>query len=432
MITLLPLLDQVRIPNPTGKNGKLASQDLRSAMEKYYSEGMTSWQAINERLRQEHGSNFGSRASFFRATKFFGLGTSRKSTLSTQDVAQVMQEELEEDLNQVIGKRAMKHRLALRGFLIPRDLVYKAMKEYAPEGLQSRRPGHKKVPRFPIISVGPNEQWSIDGHDKLSSYGIGIYGIRDVYSGRLLALQAMPSNRRSEDVHCIFVNTVLKAAGFPLQIASDRGSEIGEVIATQIAFRTTYSSISLEDVFPYKLLKSTHNITIERSWRNVRENVVDQVKAALHSAYGSGLIHDGDPVHQTLVNWIVPPVVQQCLDDFAKVFNSYPVQYQKEKANPSGASRNEIYFNPTRWGGRNCLQNFPEISVIEDFQAQVRARAQLAWVSEEVHNICMGIVERSGLVYPPTNWEAAWFLFREVEVGAREPLHQLWLEIQTT
>ncbi|RXK34852.1 hypothetical protein M231_07889, partial [Tremella mesenterica] len=158
---------------------------------------------------------------------------------------------------------------------------------------------------------------------------------------------------------------------------------------------TTYSSISLEDVFPYKLLKSTHNITIERSWRNVRENVVDQVKAALHSAYGSGLIHDGDPVHQTLVNWIVPPVVQQCLDDFAKVFNSYPVQYQKEKANPSGASRNEIYFNPTRWGGRNCLQNFPEISVIEDFQAQVRARAQLAWVSEEVHNICMGIVERT-------------------------------------
>ncbi|RXK42187.1 hypothetical protein M231_00544 [Tremella mesenterica] len=132
--------------------------------------------------------------------------------MSTQDVAQAMQEELEDDLGQAIGKRAMTHRLALRGLLVPRDLVYKAMKEYAPEGLQSRRPGSKKVARFPIISVGPNEQWSIDGHDKLSSYGIGIYGIRDVYSGRLLALQAMPSNRRSEDVHCIFVDTVLKVS----------------------------------------------------------------------------------------------------------------------------------------------------------------------------------------------------------------------------
>ncbi|EIW68671.1 hypothetical protein TREMEDRAFT_22270, partial [Tremella mesenterica DSM 1558] len=240
------------------------------------------------------------------------------------------------------------------------DLVYKAMKEYAPEGLQSRRPGSKKVARFPIISVGPNEQWSIDGHDKLSSYGIGIYGIRDVYSGRLLALQAMPSNRQSEDVHCIFVDTVLKVTGFPLQIASDRGSEIGEVVASQVAFRSTYSPVPADEVFPYKLLKSTHNITIERSWRNVRENVVDQVKLALYSAYSSGLVHDGDPVHQTLINWIIPPLVQKYLDDFVKIFNSYPVWYQKEKANPSGASRNEIYFNPTRWGGRDCLQHFPQ------------------------------------------------------------------------
>ncbi|EIW73542.1 hypothetical protein TREMEDRAFT_59718 [Tremella mesenterica DSM 1558] len=299
--TLLLLINNVKPPNPTGKNSKPASplytDELGSAIKRYYLEGMTQWQAINERLKQEHGINFG----FFRATRFFGLGTARKSKMSTQDVAQAMQEELEDDLGQVIGKPAMTHRLALRGLLVPRhnsDLVYKAMKEYAPEGLQSCRPGSKKVARFPIISVGPNEQWSIDRHDKLSSYGIGIYGIRDVYSGCLLALQAMPSNRRSEDVHCIFVDTVLKVIGFPLQIASDRGSEIGEVVASQVAFRSTYSPVPADEVFPYKLLKSTHNITIERSWGNVRENVVDQVKLALYSAYSSALVHDGDPVHQ--------------------------------------------------------------------------------------------------------------------------------------
>ncbi|EIW73067.1 hypothetical protein TREMEDRAFT_59229 [Tremella mesenterica DSM 1558] len=427
--TLLPLLHSVYAPNPKGKNGKPASpaysDQLRKAMEQYYQEGMTSWRSVNERLKQEYGKDMS--FGFFRATKAFGLGTSRKNLLSTQEVAQVMQEELDQDINNVVGKRAMKHRLSLRGFLIPRDLVYKAMKEYAPEGVKSRRPGTKKIQRFPIISVGPNEQWSIDGHDKLSSYGIGIYGIRDVYSGRLLLLKAMPSNRRSTDVHSMFLDTIVKLGGFPLQIASDRGSEIGEVIASQIAFRKTYSPIALEDVFPYKLLKSTHNITIERSWRNVRENVVDQVKIALHSAYNSDMIHDGDPVHQTLLNWLVPPVVQRLLDQFLVIFNSYPVRYQKEKVNPSGASRNDIYFNPQRWGGRDCLQHFPELSLIEDFQRHVQDHAQLKWVSEQIHQICLEIAICLGHAYPPSNWEAAWAMFKDIEPRARDELQQLWL-----
>ncbi|RXK34913.1 hypothetical protein M231_07818 [Tremella mesenterica] len=239
--TLLPLLHSVYAPNPKGKNGKPASpaysDQLRKAMEQYYQEGMTSWRSVNERLKQEYGKDmsFGSRSSFFRATKAFGLGTSRKNLLSTQEVAQVMQEELDQDINNVVGKRAMKHRLSLHGFLIPRDLVYKAMKD-------------------------------------------------------------------------MFLDTIVKLGGFPLQIASDRGSEIGEVIASQIAFRKTYSPIALEDVFPYKLLKSTHNITIERSWRNVRENVVDQVKIALHSAYNSDMIHDGDPVHQYVTHYFLKEI----------------------------------------------------------------------------------------------------------------------------
>lgn len=122
------------------------------------------------------------------------------------------------------------------------------MKEWNPEGVASRRPGTKKIMRSPILSIGPNEQWSIDGHDKLNSFGIGIWGIRDVYSGLMLAMQAMPSNRRANDVHCVYLNAVIKAkgelalrssitSGFPMQLASDRGSEIGEVVASQTAFR---------------------------------------------------------------------------------------------------------------------------------------------------------------------------------------------------
>ncbi|EIW65468.1 hypothetical protein TREMEDRAFT_36232, partial [Tremella mesenterica DSM 1558] len=343
------------------------------------------------------------------------------------DAVQVMQEEMDRDITNVIGVCAMKHRMTLQGFLLPRDLIYKAMKEYNPHGLATRQPGSRKVVRSPIISVGPNEQWSIDGHDKLSAYGIGIYGIRDVYSGRLLSLQAMPSNRCSDDVHCVFLNAAIKFGGFPLQIASDRGSEIGEIIATQIAFRNSYSTVGLDQVFPYKLLKSTQNITIERSWCNVPENVVDQVKAALNSSFESGLVHDGDLVHQSLLNWLAPPVVQQALDDFMKTFDSYPVRYQKEKVNPSGASRNEIYFNPQRWGGRECLQPFPAMEITKEFRKNAERRAQMTWVSPEVLQCCMDIVHVEALEYPPQSWDMAWTLFREVEPKVQKELQQLWL-----
>lgn len=94
-----------------------------------------------------------------------------------------------------------------------RSQIHEAMKKWNPSGLASRRPGTRKIVRSPIVSIGPNEQWSIDGHDKLAKFGIGIYGIRDVYSGRMLALRAMPCNRRKEDVHLVYLETVEEAGG---------------------------------------------------------------------------------------------------------------------------------------------------------------------------------------------------------------------------
>jgi hypothetical protein len=97
--------------------------------------------------------------------------------------------------------------------LISRDTIHKAMKQWNPAGLASRKPGTRKIVRSPIISTGPNEQWSIDGHDKLSKFGIGIYGIRDVYSGKMVALRAMPCNRRKEDVHWVYLDAVQRMRG---------------------------------------------------------------------------------------------------------------------------------------------------------------------------------------------------------------------------
>jgi len=82
------------------------------------------------------------------------------------------------------------------------------------DAITRRRPGSKHIHRSPIISHGPNEQWSGDGHDKgVNVPGLAVYGWRDVYSGKFLAARFMPSNRLMVNVHWFFLDLVCSLGG---------------------------------------------------------------------------------------------------------------------------------------------------------------------------------------------------------------------------
>lgn len=51
------------------------------------------------------------------------------------------------------------------------------MQDYAPDGFAKRAPITKAIKRTALHSLGPNEEWSMDGHDKLNVIGFGVYGI---------------------------------------------------------------------------------------------------------------------------------------------------------------------------------------------------------------------------------------------------------------
>ena len=56
-------------------------------------------------------------------------------------------------------------------------------------------PSSRKIHRVTLISIGPHEQWSKDGHDKLCKIGFPVHGIRDVWPGKWLGLWVVPNNR---------------------------------------------------------------------------------------------------------------------------------------------------------------------------------------------------------------------------------------------
>lgn len=120
------------------------------------------------------------------------------------------------------------------------------MHEFCPEGYQRRHPRHSKIKRSPLSSLGPNDEWSADGHDKLMKIGIAVYGFRDKASGKWLSLKVVPNNRLNVVITYLYLSLVeerggmsnccitvfsylvllpLSTTGMPLQTTTDCGSE---------------------------------------------------------------------------------------------------------------------------------------------------------------------------------------------------------------
>lgn len=87
------------------------------------------------------------------------------------------------------------------------------MHHHAPEGFLLRHPTAKKIHRVPLVSAGPNEKWSGDGHDKLNKLGLGIYGIRDFATGKWLDIWALPDNRNGKAIGYLYLSLVEELGG---------------------------------------------------------------------------------------------------------------------------------------------------------------------------------------------------------------------------
>jgi len=68
------------------------------------------------------------------------------------------------------------------GIPVAHDRMFSIIKELDPTGVANRRLFLSSSPRGGYFVPGPNFVWSVDGHHKLSIYGIEIYAGIDAYS----------------------------------------------------------------------------------------------------------------------------------------------------------------------------------------------------------------------------------------------------------
>jgi transposase InsO family protein len=83
-----------------------------------------------------------------------------------------------------------------------------------PAAVQQRRPGAQKIHRHGLHSLGPNEEWSVDGHDKIrNAMRLDVWGVVDKYSRLVLGHFVVPNNRLADTVLACFILLVKRVGG---------------------------------------------------------------------------------------------------------------------------------------------------------------------------------------------------------------------------
>lgn len=82
-----------------------------------------------------------------------------------------------------------------------------------PEGFSIREPSAKKIKRGVLTAIGPHQEWSGDGHDKLAAIGFPIWGMRDKWGLKWLGLWVVPNNRLKKAVALLYLRLIKKHGG---------------------------------------------------------------------------------------------------------------------------------------------------------------------------------------------------------------------------
>jgi hypothetical protein len=98
------------------------------------------------------------------------------------------------------------------------------VKELDPIGLQCRTNDMQRH-REEYIVPGPDYIWSLDGHDKLSDWGIEIYAAIDAYSRFIIWIYVGISNRTEQSVAVQYNSTIAQTGYHPRILWTDLGKE---------------------------------------------------------------------------------------------------------------------------------------------------------------------------------------------------------------
>ena len=112
-----------------------------------------------------------------------------------------------------------------------------------------------------------------------------------------------------------------------------------------------------------------------------------------------------------LSQWLWSTFIQKELEKYMEFRNGVCVRKDKTKAGPSGDSRNNLYFMPDKWGGKNLLQKI-DIGIIQELKEEVGGVALLRFVTPEYAAQAEAVYNNLGI--QELSVDNIWFVFEQM------------------
>ncbi|CAK5270489.1 unnamed protein product [Mycena citricolor] len=409
-------VDARMVNNPDGSNGhggRLLNRypQLLVWIQKYIDEGVKQAN-MPQALSDDHGVSTSLR-TVERYIKDYHLRTTRHPQVSVEDQGAAILAITAEDPLGTWGGRKVKEKLGLTSIHIPRRFIDMFRAAHDANAAALRRPGARKVHTRGLFASGLDEEWCIDGHEKiLNSMGISVYGIINKFSRRELLLRAVPDSRTADVPPALYLQLVRQLKGIPIQTVTDKGSETGKLAALQTSLRQLlYPDLSLEIVPAHRSVKSVYNITCERGWRPIWEKELANVKHEYESGKVASGFHPDNPIHEGVCLWLWGRIVQLRLDKIQYENGIHRVRKQASRLLPTGGRIIDFYEHPERYGGDMQLISIDDIHLplIDHLIEEHSPAEKLQFGSNDMVVLCEAIF--AGIGSPDVSALNGWAVF---------------------
>ncbi|KIJ31979.1 hypothetical protein M422DRAFT_214129 [Sphaerobolus stellatus SS14] len=408
--------------NQWGEKTYPPDEELRSALHQYAIDRFTQRQVLGK-LAKDFDLHIGLTKLKALYTKF-EVPTTRRPYQAADVLHQAVVDQINNDLNDCNGPRYIKDKLRDQGIFIPRDKIREIMLQLKPEGFDNRMPGKGRVPRKGLTSIGIWESVSSDGHEKLTvlalrmgAISLPIYAFKDKWSDYLLYIVVVPNARNAVAVGHLFLDFLEKYQIIPLQMTTDKGSEVAWIFAFQNALREIFAPQIDTNIFlPHVHLKSVHNTVIEGFWSWLLSKQGFNVKERVLQGMTQYIFNPNSTLHENLFYWIFVPLLQAELNSFQRWWNYHRVRSQAEKHMPSGHVPAHVFADPESRGGIDC-----GIRITQDAINTLRAHLEQ---DEGPRNECLEFITpefslQAGTVHallglPQADWNNAWDIFQSM------------------
>jgi len=177
-----------------------------------------------------------------------------------------------------------------RGHFFSRDRLFSGLHQVHPEGIERRR---KRLQhrRGELHTYGPDHTWSIDGHDKLSHYGIEIYACVDIYSRFIVWLYVGITNRTAVSCLAQFLDCLLTTGIQPLRVRSDRGGETTMLADAHYELRRSQEGESVQFTDCYEYGSSKLNVRVESWWRKLTEGYTFRYRVSQMQCFNAFFVY---------------------------------------------------------------------------------------------------------------------------------------------